>query len=67
MKLDLESAQAEVTKRDAERAKYLRHHFNVDNNDPNLYAVQFNTAYLCVADVTETVTRLVHQAQSVAA
>jgi cytidylate kinase len=67
MKLDLESAKAEVTKRDAERAKYLRHHFNVDNNDPNLYAVQFNTAYLCVADVTETVTRLVDQAARVAA
>lgn len=67
LKLDLEAAKAEVEKRDKQRAEYLRHHFNVDNNDPNLYAVQFNTAFVCVADVTETVTRLVHQAQSAAA
>lgn len=67
MKLDLETAKAEVQKRDEQRARYLRHHFDVDNNDPNLYAVQFNTACVCVADVTEAIARLVHQAESVAA
>lgn len=67
MQMDLPSATTEVQRRDEQRAKYLRHHFDVDNNDPTLYAVQFNTAFVCVADVTEAITRLVHQAQSVAA
>ena len=53
------AATEEVQNRDKQRAGYLRHHFNVDNNDPILYAVQFNTAFLSVADVTDSVLRLV--------
>lgn len=67
MNVTLDEAKAEVEKRDKQRAAYLRHHFNVDNNDPNLYSLQFNTAAICVTDVTDTITRLVHQAQSAAA
>ena len=53
------AAAEEVRRRDTERARYLRHHFGADNNDPTLYSVQFNTSRLPVAEVTRIVASIV--------
>jgi cytidylate kinase len=53
------AAAEEVRRRDADRARYLRHHFGADSNDPKLYSVQFNTARLPVAEVTRIVVSIV--------
>jgi cytidylate kinase len=59
LKLELSAATTEVHERDTQRARYLRHHFGADNNDPMLYDVQFNTAHLSVAELASTITQLV--------
>ena len=58
-KLELAAATTEVQQRDAQRARYLRHHFGCDNNDPMLYDAQFNTAQLSVAEVASAITQIV--------
>ena len=60
MKLELGAATVEVQHRDTQRARYLRHHFGCDNNDPMLYDVQFNTAQLSVGEVAGAITHIVH-------
>jgi cytidylate kinase len=59
LKLELDAASAEVHHRDTQRARYLRHHFSADNNDPMLYDVQFNTARLSVAEVASAIAQMV--------
>jgi cytidylate kinase len=59
LKLDLAAATTEVHQRDTQRARYLRHHFGCDNNDPMLYDAQFNTAHLSVAEVASAITQIV--------
>jgi cytidylate kinase len=59
LKLEVGAATTEVHHRDTERARYLRHHFGADINDPTLYDVQFNTARLSVAAVASAVTQIV--------
>ena len=59
LKLDLDAATTEVRHRDAQRARYLRHHFGCDNNDPMLYDVQLNTAHLAVAELAAAITQIV--------
>lgn len=53
--MDVEAATDETNRRDADRARYLRHHFGRDNNDPMLYSVQFNTAQLTVEEIAEAI------------
>ena len=60
LQLELAEATAEVQRRDGQRARYLRHHFGCDNNDPMLYDVQFNTAQLSVAEVAGAIAQLVN-------
>jgi cytidylate kinase len=57
--LELAAATAEVHARDTQRARYLRHHFGCDNNDPMLYDLQINTAHLAVGDVAAAITSLI--------
>jgi cytidylate kinase len=59
LKLDVTAATDEVKQRDTQRARYLRHHFGADNNDPTLYDVQFNTAHLAIPDIASAVTQIV--------
>ncbi|MDB4937582.1 MAG: Cytidylate kinaselike family [Labilithrix sp.] len=59
LKMDTATATSEVHRRDAQRARYLRHHFGADNNDPTLYDVQFNTAHLSVAEVASAIAQIV--------
>lgn len=56
---DSEAASAEVHRRDVERARYLRHHFNADNNDPGLYSMQLNLATISVVEACGAITELV--------
>lgn len=56
-----EAALEEVQRRDRERARYLKHHFEADNNEPTLYSVQFNTAQLSVPRICEAIARLVER------
>lgn len=56
---DIERATEETQRRDADRARYLRHHFNRDNNDPMLYSAQFNTAQLTVEEVADAIVGMV--------
>lgn len=51
----VEVARAEVTRRDKQRERYLRHHFGCDPGDPLLYALQVNTARLTVEQCVATV------------
>jgi cytidylate kinase len=59
MNLDDSTARVETEKRDKDRARYLRHHFDCDNSDPILYSVQFNTAQLSVPSVARAIFELV--------
>ncbi|MDB5215578.1 MAG: Cytidylate kinaselike family [Myxococcaceae bacterium] len=64
-KMELAAATTEVQQRDTQRARYLRHHFGCDNNDPMLYDAQFNTAHLSVAEVASAITEIVQVRQRV--
>jgi cytidylate kinase len=59
LKLELAAATTEVHQRDTQRARYLRHHFGCDNNDPMLYDVQLNTERLAVAEIAAAITQIV--------
>jgi cytidylate kinase len=59
LEIDLAAATTEVRQRDTQRARYLRHHFGCDNNDPMIYDAQFNTARLSVAEVASAITQIV--------
>lgn len=56
-----EAAHDEVKRRDGQRARYLRHHFGCDNNDPTLYDVQLNTARLTLTEVARAIGQLVRE------
>jgi cytidylate kinase len=57
--IDPSAATAETERRDAHRARYLKHHFGCDNNDPTLYSVQFNTARLSTDAIVAAIATLV--------
>ncbi|HSO32045.1 MAG TPA: hypothetical protein VLT33_06000, partial [Labilithrix sp.] len=59
LKIDLGAATTEVHHRDSQRARYLRHHFGADNNDPTLYDVQLNTNHLALAELAGALTQMV--------
>lgn len=59
LKIDPGAATTEVHHRDAQRARYLRHHFGADNNDPTLYDVQLNTNHLELAELAGALTQMV--------
>jgi len=67
MNLDEVGARAETEKRDKDRARYLRHHFACDNNDPILYSVQFNTSQLSVPNIVRAIAELVRPAARIEA
>lgn len=57
--LDLQTAAAETARHDAERRRYIRHHFGCDAHDPGLYTLQLNTGFLTVEQAAGIVLQVV--------
>jgi cytidylate kinase len=55
----LAAAQDEVRRRDKERERYLLHHFGCDTNDPMLYGIQVNTAFVSIDEAASAIVALV--------
>lgn len=46
--LEPQAAARETERHDAERRRYMKHHFGCDANDPGLYHLQLSTGFLSV-------------------
>jgi cytidylate kinase len=56
----LAEATRETEHRDAERGRYLRHHFSCDVDDPVLYGLQLNTGVLSLDHAAALILRMIH-------
>lgn len=57
--LDPQSAAREAERYDAERKRYIQHHFGCDANDPGLYHLQLNTGFLTVEQAAAIVLQVI--------
>lgn len=55
LKVDAEEAERQVRQSDRERARYLKHYYGVDGQDPTLYDLMLNTDRLTLDKATELV------------
>ncbi len=52
-------AARETERHDAERKRYIHHHFGCDANDPGLYTLQLNTGFLTIDEAASIVLQVV--------
>jgi len=57
--LEVQAAARETERHDAERRRYIHHHFGCDANDPGLYTLQINTGFLSVEEAAAVVLQVV--------
>ncbi len=57
--LELSTALHDTERHDAERKRYMQHHFGCDPNDPGLYTLQLDTGYLTLEEATRLILEVV--------
>lgn len=57
--LDAHTAARDTERHDAERRRYIHHHFGCDANDPALYHLQLNTGCLTLQQATSLILQVV--------
>ncbi len=57
--LELAAALHDAERHDAERKRYMQHHFGCDPNDPGLYTLQLDTGYLTLEEATRLILQVV--------
>jgi cytidylate kinase len=58
-RLDAAVAAREIERHDAERKRYIQHHFGCDANDPRLYNLQVDTGFFTLDEATHLILQAV--------
>jgi cytidylate kinase len=59
MGLPLPEAEGQTRRTDAQRRRYIRHHFGCEPTDPDLYDLQINTGSIGLEEAADLIYRVV--------